>query len=230
MADRPGVHPSMAIPASRPRALPLAILGAGGAIGVVIALALYGTKTGYVTLIPLGLAAILPSLTLKNARWYWFTIFLLSLQFQITKNLNDGFAVLDALGIDYLITHFTFDVSISDLALLALLVIWANDRLLQAKPIRFPTVSWLAVGYFVVALLSVLRAESKYLGAVEIFQQLKFFVAYLFAVNCLDFEGRPAGARGRRGCHTGDPGRRDSHPLRDGVHDVLQFRRQQSRP
>ncbi len=176
--------------APRSRAIPLAMLAAGGAIGLVVALALYGAKSPtYVALAPLGLAAVLPSLLLRNARWYWFTIFLLSLQFQITKNLNDGFAVLDALQIDYLITHFTFDISLSDLALLALLAIWASDWLLHAKPLRFPRASWLAVGYFAVAILSVLRAESRYLGAVELFQQFKYFVAFLFAVNCLDTKG-----------------------------------------
>jgi O-Antigen ligase len=170
---------------NRRTAFPLTLC-VGGAIGMLVALGLYGTKPAYVALLPLGCALVLPSLFLKTARLYWFAIYLLSLQFQITKNLNDGFSVLDALKIDYLITHFTFDISISDLALLALLAIWTNDRLTHGKPLRFPPESWLAVGYLGVAFLSTLQAASPYLGFVELFAQAKYFVAYLFAVNCLE--------------------------------------------
>ena len=78
----------------------------GGGIGTLVALALYVTKTAYVGLLPLGLALVLPALLFKNFRLYWFAIFLLSLQFTISKNLNDGLAVIDKLKIDYTITEF----------------------------------------------------------------------------------------------------------------------------
>ena len=112
----------------------------------MIALALYVTKAMYVGLLPLGLAMVLPSLCTKHYRLYWFAIFLLSLQLPISKNLNDGLAVIDELGIDYTLHHFTFEVTATDLALLVLLAIWANDRLLKRTPMRFPPVTWLAVG------------------------------------------------------------------------------------
>jgi hypothetical protein len=166
------------------------MLCVGGAIGIVVALGLYGTpKPTYVALLPLGFAVVLPSLFLKAPRLYWFALFLLSLQFQITKNLNDGLKIIDALKIDYIIGHFTFDITASDLALLVLLGFWANDRLFHSKPLHFPPVSWLVVGYMGIAALSLVRAESRYLGLVEIFQQIKYFIVYLFAVNCLDTKG-----------------------------------------
>src|SRR5712664_1769313 len=134
-------------PGSRVRShhvLPMLCLGGG--IGTIVALGLYVTKTAYVGLLPLALALVLPTVFLKNFRLYWFAIFLLSLQFSIKKNLNNGLAVVDALKIDYTIWNFTFDITASDLVLLVLLAIWANDHMFHGKPMRFPPVTWLAVG------------------------------------------------------------------------------------
>jgi hypothetical protein len=75
----------------------LLMLCLGCAIGTLVALALEVTKTAYVGLAPLGLALVLSTVFVKNFRLYWFAIFLLSLQFTISKNLNDGLAVIDEL-------------------------------------------------------------------------------------------------------------------------------------
>jgi hypothetical protein len=139
-----------------------------------------------VGLLPLGLALLLSTVFVKNFRLYWFAIFLLSLQFTMSKNLNDGLAVNDELKIDYTIQNFTFQITATDLALLVLVVIWANDRMFRRQPMRFPPVTWLAVGYLGISLLSTVGAASPYLGYVELSQQIKFFIVYLFAVNCLD--------------------------------------------
>jgi O-antigen ligase len=164
----------------------LFMLCLGGGIGTLVALALYVTKTAYVALLPLGLALVLSTVFVKNFRLYWFAIFLLSLQFTIGKNLNDGLSVIDRLKIDYIIQNFTFQITGTDLALLVLLAIWANDRMFHGRPMRFPPLTWLAVGYLGISLLSTVGAASPYLGFVEISQQIKFFIVYLFAVNCLD--------------------------------------------
>lgn len=158
----------------------------GGGIGTLVALSLYVTKTVYVALLPLGLALVLPALLTDNFRLYWFVVFLLSLQFTISKNLNDGLAVINDLKIDYTIWNFTFDVTASDLVLLVLLAIWVNDRMFHGKPMRFPPITWLAVGYLGICLLSTVGAASPYLGFVEMWRQVKFFIVYLFTVNCLN--------------------------------------------
>ena len=158
----------------------------GGGIGTFVALALYVTKTAYVGLLPFGLAVVISATFVKNGRLYWFALFLLSLQFTISKNLNDGLAVIERLKINYAITAFTFEITLADLALLVLLVIWANDCLFHRRPMRFPPVTWLAVAYLGVSLLSIVGSASPYLGFVEMSRQIKFFIVYLFAVNCLD--------------------------------------------
>jgi O-Antigen ligase len=164
----------------------LFVLFAGVGIGVLISLLLYSTTPLYVALLPLGLALLLPTLFLKNFRLYWLAIFLLSLQLIASKNLNDGLAVREALKIDYIIQHFTFEITATDLAMLVLCIIWVNDRLFLKRPLTFPSIGWLAVGYLGLALLSIVGSYSPYLGLVELSRQLKFFIVFLFAVNCLD--------------------------------------------
>jgi O-Antigen ligase len=164
----------------------LFVLFAGGGIGALISLLLYSTTPLYAVLLPLGGALLLPTLFLKNFRLYWLALFLLSLQFTASKNLNDGRAVMEALKIDYIVWHFTFEITATDLALLMLCIIWVNDGLFHKKPPIFPPVGWLAVGYLGLALLSIVGTASPYLGLVEMSRQLKFFIVFLFAVNCLD--------------------------------------------
>jgi O-Antigen ligase len=164
----------------------LVIVFVGMCIGTVVAFGLYVTKAAYVALLPFSLLLVIPALLVKNFRVYWFAIFLLSLQAPLTKSLNDGLAVLERLQIDYTIWNFTFDITATDLVLLVLLVIWVNDALFHQKVFRFPSVTWLAVAYLVSCLLSTLAAPSSYLGFVEMWRQMKLFIVYLFAVNCLD--------------------------------------------
>ena len=82
----------------------------GSLIGTFVALAAYVMKPMIVCALPVGIAAILPTLLLKNFRLYWFCIYLMSLQFTLTKNLNDGRAIIDSLKIDYTIDYFTFEI------------------------------------------------------------------------------------------------------------------------
>jgi hypothetical protein len=162
------------------------VLFAGAGIGALISLLLYSTKPLYAALLSVGVALLLPTLFPKSFRSYWFALFLLSLQFIASKNLNDGLAVKDALKIDYTIWYFTFEITATDLALLMLCIIWVNDRLFHKRPLVFPPVGWLVVGYLGLASLSIIGARSPYLGLVELSRQLKFFIVFLFAVNCLD--------------------------------------------
>ncbi len=158
----------------------------GSLIGTFVALAAYVMKPMIVCALPVGIAAILPTLLLKNFRLYWFCIYLMSLQFTLTKNLNDGRAIIDSLKIDYTIDYFTFDISATDLSFLVLVGIWVYDRLVYRTPLRFPSLSWLAVAYMCIAFLSALGSDSFYLAMVEMSRQLRFAFVYIYAVNCIN--------------------------------------------
>ncbi|MGD9616508.1 MAG: O-antigen ligase family protein [Alphaproteobacteria bacterium] len=169
--------------------LPLYVLFAlactGAVIGTLVGFGLYVTKLTYVALLPFGLALLVPALILKNFRLYWFAIFLFSLQFVVTKNLNDGLAVLSELQIDADIATFTFDITASDLVLLVLVAIWANDSIYHRQRMHFPPVAWLAFAYLGACVLSLVGSKYPYLGLVGLVQIFKFVIAFIFALNCL---------------------------------------------
>jgi hypothetical protein len=165
---------------------PLLMLGGGGLVGTFVAFGLYTTKVAYFLLLPLVVAVALGATLFRNFRLYWFALFLLSMQLPIAKNLNDGYEIIRNLKIDYVIWNFTFQITVTDLVLLILLAIWFNDHQFHGKLLRFPRVAWLAVGYLGACLLSLIATPSPYLGLVQISLELKYFIVFLFAVNCLD--------------------------------------------
>jgi hypothetical protein len=165
---------------------PLLILCSGGAIGIVVAAGLYFTKTAYVAVLPVVLLVFVGAALFKNFRLYWFAVFLLSMQIPIAKNLNDGHDVIRAYRIDYVIWNFTYQITVTDLVFLVLLVIWLNDHVFYRKRFRFPKIMWLPIGYFFCCLLSLIGSSSPYLGFVQLWAESKFFLAFLFAINCLD--------------------------------------------
>lgn len=188
----------MTAPASTTQARPLAnggrslrdLLGlivAGCAIGGVVALALYVMKSvAYVALLPAGVSLVCSVVFFKNARLFWFSLFLLSLQFTISKNLNDGLTVVEQLQIDYTIDTFTFKITATELCFFVLLALWANDWKFHGKTFVFPRAAYLALAYLGLCLLSLIGTKSPYLGFVELVQQINYFLVYLYAVNCLD--------------------------------------------
>jgi hypothetical protein len=164
----------------------LFVLILAGGIGAIVGLSLYATTATDVALLPIGLALLVLPLFLKDFRRYWLVVFLLSLQLPFTKNLNNGMAVVDSLQIDYTIWNFTFDITASDLVLVVLLAIWINDSMFHGRRLRLPAITWLALGWLGMCLVSTVGAPSPYLGYVELSRQLRFFVMFLYAVNCLD--------------------------------------------
>ena len=171
-----------------PRGVVLAMLSfvIGGGVGALTALVLYATKPLLVMLPIAALLVVIPTFMISDKRLYWFGIFLFLLQFEIQKNLNDGLAVIERLGVDYTLWHFTFEVRATDLILAVLLFYWYVEALLKGKRWYFPRPAWLVLGFFAACLISLIGAPSAYLGLVEISRQLKFFALFLFAVNNID--------------------------------------------
>ena len=167
-------------PLSATVALPVAL---GGTMGFLMALALYVTKPLLVALPIVGLLVALPTLVIRDKRLYWLGVFLVTLQFEISKNLNNGLAVIDRLNVDYTLWHFTFQVHATDVVLLVLLFYWSVETAFKGQRPYFPRAAWLVVGFFGFCLLSLVEAPSPYLGFVEISRQLKFFVLFLYIVN-----------------------------------------------
>jgi hypothetical protein len=164
-------------------ALVALLVALGACMGGVTALVLFATKPLIVALPIAGLLIVMPTFVIRDKRMYWFGVFLFALQFEIHKNLNDGLAVIDRLNIDYTLWHFTFQVHATDLILTVLLFYWYAETVFKGQRPYFPRAAWLVVGFLGFCLLSLVAAPSAYLGLVEIWRQLKFFLVFLYVVN-----------------------------------------------
>ncbi len=159
-------------------------LALGTAIGVVFAVLLYGLNSpALIILVVAGLAVLLPSMLVKDAPLYWMCVYLFSLQFDVKKNLVNGLAVLDDLKIDYMQFVFTPEIRLSDLPLIAMLLLWFHAMAFRGKPLIWPKHGWLALAFIGWAILSTIKAPHLYLSAIEIVRQCKFFIIFLYAVN-----------------------------------------------
>lgn len=164
-------------------ALAVLLFAYGGCMGVLMALALYVTKPLLIALPIAGLVVLMPTFIVRDKRLYWLGVFLLGLQFEISKNLNNGLAVIDRLKVDYTLWHFTFQVHATDVVLIVLLFYWFVETAFKRQGLYFPRAAWLVVGFFGFCFTSLVGAPSAYLGLVEISRQLKFFVLFLYVAN-----------------------------------------------
>jgi hypothetical protein len=137
----------------------------------------------------LAMAAVigfLPTLVVKEPHLYWLSVFLFTSALEIKKNLVDGFKIREVFKLDYELPIFVPEIRLSDLTFLILLGWWLLRLLSRRERFRFPPVALLAVGYLCWAALSLLGAPNRYLGAVQLARDTKFFVVFLFAVNTID--------------------------------------------
>ena len=164
-------------------ALVAVLIGLGGGLGVMTALVLFATKPMVVALPIAGLLLVMPTFVIRDKPMYWLGVFLFALQFEIQKNLNDGLAVRDQLNIDYTLWHFTFQVHATDVILTVLLFYWYMDTVRRAQRPYFPRAGWLLIGFLGFCAMSLVAAPWPYLGLVEIWRQLKFFLVFLYIAN-----------------------------------------------
>jgi O-Antigen ligase len=166
-------RPSLAIPA-------------GALIGAVVTVSLALELLLPIALLLAALIVLLPALLVRDAKLYWLSVFLFALQFDVKKTLVDGLAILRTLQLDAQPWVFVPEIRLSDLPFLALLVLWANDLRLKKTRLHVPGISWLALGFLGWAALSLAWAPSRYLAALELLRQCKFFLVALYAANAVE--------------------------------------------
>jgi hypothetical protein len=169
-------RPSLAIPA-------------GALIGAVVTVALALELLRPIALLLAALVVLLPALLVRDAKLYWLSVILFALQFDVKKTLVDGLAVLRTLQLDAQPWVFVPEIRLSDLPFLALLVLWANDLRLKKTRLHVLGISWLAFGFLGWAALSLAWAPSRYLAALELLRQCKFFLVALYAANAVESKG-----------------------------------------
>lgn len=165
----------------------VAVITGGAIIGVLAVALLNWAGPLYLVLLLAGLMAIVGSLAVPHAHLYWLTLFLVSLQFDVKKNLGDGFAVRETLGIGLDTTLYVFvpEVRAADLVLGMLVAIWLTKTIAKRTPVYWPRQATAATIWLGWLALTVFISETPYLGLMELFRHVKFFIVFLYAVNCL---------------------------------------------
>ena len=163
------------------------------AVALVAGLVLAGMVTALLSLAPLvwtaillcALLALIPALILRDPLRYWLAMFLLASMVDIKKTLLDGLAVMDKLDLVAITptSQLVLEIRLSDLVLVVLLLHWAVQLATRRTQFRLPRVSLLVLGLMLWSAVSSTLALHPYLGFVEMSNQLRYFVVFLYAVN-----------------------------------------------
>jgi len=167
----------------------LAAAGLGLVISTVVIL-VFSLSWQLIAVGAAGLLALMPALTMKDAKPWWLTIYLFLLPFEAGKRISNlgqsPEVILNTLGLPP-----SGDLGIklhpTDLALLALVIPWLLRVVIRRERIAFPRVGYLLVAYMVWAgISSVIKAESWPLSVAQLAHELKYFVIFVFTVNVLN--------------------------------------------
>ncbi len=176
-----------------PRAVPLGRPGsfagsvvAGMAIAGSVTLLMYEAPPVWTFLVAAMLVTLLPAFVVQDARLYWTAVFLLFSPIEIKKSLVDGLKIKAALGIDYIQPVLVPELRLGDLAFAVLLLLWLVRWSLRRDRLYIPPVGFLALAYLAWATLSILKAPIPYLSWIELAREVKYFLIFLWAVNCVD--------------------------------------------
>lgn len=174
---------------ARPLGKPLSMVApvaAGAVIAGGVTVLMSAAPLVWTFLVLAALLVFLPTFLLKDVRLYWAALFLFFSAIEIKKTLVDGLKVKAALGIDYIQPVLVPEVRLSDLAFGVLLFLWLLRWSRRECRVHVPAVGFLALAYLGWAALSTLKAPIPYLSWVEWTRELKFFVVFLWAANCVD--------------------------------------------
>ena len=163
------------------------------AIAMVAGCVLAGLVTALLSMAPLiwtvillgGLLALIPALVLRDPIRYWLVVFLLASMTDVKKTLMDGLAVMDKLNLVAITptSQLVLEIRLSDLVLVVLLLHWAVRLATRRTQFQLPRVSLLILGLMLWSALSSMLAMHPYLGFVEMSNQLRYFVVFLYAAN-----------------------------------------------
>lgn len=159
-------------------------------IGVLTALA---TDVAVILLTPVkltfilgGLALLIPTMVMKDAKAYWLFLFVLSIPFDISKWLSDSQVtqtLVDAYGMPASGT-VSLELYLTDVVLVAMLLPWLAQVCLRRETLYFPKIGYFFVFYFAWALLvSLINAPSISLSAFELCRQALYFLSFVYLIN-----------------------------------------------
>jgi len=134
-----------------------------------------------------GLAVFLPTLVLREAKLYWLMLFVLSMQFDISKRLTTWMAAPWILFETYGFPasgNLSINFYLSDVILCILLLPWVCRLFLRQEKLFFPALCYLPLVYFGwTAISSLMQAVSLHLSFFEWVRQLCYFLSLVYIAN-----------------------------------------------
>ena len=134
-----------------------------------------------------GVALLIPTVALKDARAYWLFLLVLSIPFDITKWLSVGIVDSQSLVDKYgepMSGTTGLEVYLTDVVLAVMLLPWAARVCLRREAIYLPKFGYLFVFYLLWAIIiSLVNAESFYLSIFELFRQSLYFLSFVYLIN-----------------------------------------------
>lgn len=171
----------------RPTSLPATsvALALGVPIGVIVAVLLAQAPPVWTFLLFVAVVGLIPALVIREPALYWLSLFLLTSIVDIKKTLLDGLEVIDALDLVALTptSQLVPEIRLSDLVLAVLLLSWMVRLAQHRASLYFPRLSLLFVAFLIWSALSSMQAERPYLGFVELTNQVRYFVIFLYVIN-----------------------------------------------
>ena len=157
----------------------------GVPIGIAGAVLLAQAPLVWTFLLFVAVLGVLPALVIREPGLYWLSLFLLASIVDIKKTLIDGLKVIDNLGLVALTpsSQLVPEIRLSDLVLGLLLLSWMIRLARHRATFHFPRFALIFVAFMIWSAISTLQAELPYLGVVELTNQFRYFVIFLYAVN-----------------------------------------------
>ena len=165
----------------------LGIVACGVVVAFVTDVALSQLSLAKVCFLLGGVALLLPTLALKDAKAFWLFLLVLSMPFDISKWLSAGVvdpqSLVDEYGMPASGT-VSIELYVTDVILLLMLLPWLIRACVRREALYFPRVGYIYLFYLCWALLvSIVNAESFYLSLVELFREVLYFLSFVYLIN-----------------------------------------------
>jgi len=134
-----------------------------------------------------GIAVFLPTLVLRETKVYWLVLFVLSMQFDISKRLTTWMAAPWLLFEKYGLPasgNLSINFYISDAILCILILPWVCKLLLRQEKLFFPALCYIPLVYFGwTGFSSLMWAVSPHLSFFEWVRQFFYFFSLVYIIN-----------------------------------------------
>lgn len=168
------------------------IAGSSGvALGLLVALV---TVLGMAVVRPVllafalgGIALLLPTFMMRDARAYWLFLLVLSIPFDISKNttgwLVEQWTLLEEFGPPSS-SVTSLDFYVTDVVLFAMLLPWLAELCVRRTTLYFPKIGYIYILYLVWAMIiSLIGAPSLYLAIFEWCREALYFLSFVYLIN-----------------------------------------------